>query len=413
MQRIITVPLFVVLIVLLSWAGNAQTRRGASSGRIPPITSRFTAGDSARVPIEIDNNIIFLRVRVNGSRPLKFIFDTGASVSVVNSALIRELGLKPKGKVRGTATGGNIEVGLVGGVSLSVEGAEVANQIVATMSLAATPCVEFDGVIGYDFINQFVVEIDYDGKFINLHRPQTYVYSGNGKTVPLLLDGLRTPLVQANISVKGEPAISSRLELDTGGDSAFIVNSPFVKKHKLASLVSHTVGGSSVGAGGDSKIVIGRVKSIQVGPFTIENPTLSLAQDSEGSRGSNENDGIVGGEVLRRFKVILDYSRSRMLLEPTSSVSQPYEIGMTGLNFGSDQEDCKVQRIESVNPNSPATEAGLQPGDIITAIDGRSTGDIPSNELEQMFKQNGRELNLTIKRDSEILQKKLKLRRLI
>jgi hypothetical protein len=257
------------------------------------------------------------------------------------------------------------------------------------------------------------VEIDYDGKFINLHRPQTYVYSGNGKTVPLLLDGLRTPLVQANISVKGEPAISSRLELDTGGDSAFIVNSPFVKKHKLARLVSHTVGGSSVGAGGDSKIVIGRVRSIQLGPFTIENPTLSLAQDTEGSRGSEENDGIVGGEVLRRFKVVIDYSRSRMLLEPTSSVSQPYEVGMTGINFGSNQEDCKVQRIESVNPNSPATEAGLQPGDIITAIDGRAAGDIPSNELEQMFKQNGRELNLTIKRDSEILQKKLKLRRLI
>jgi PDZ domain/Aspartyl protease len=413
MQRIMTVALLAGLMVSTSLQGSAQKRRRGTRGQVPPVTSRFTSGKSARIPLEIDNNIIFLKVRVNGSRPLKFVFDTGASVSGINSALLAELGLKPGRQAQGTATGGNIQVGLINGVSLSVEGAEVANQIIASLSLAETPCVEFDGFIGYDFINQFIVEIDYQAKVINLYDRRTYVYSGQGRIVPLVLAGRRTPLVLTNITVDRGRSIVSRLELDTGGDSAFIINSPFVKRHELMRSLSRSVAGSQVGAGGEQKLVVGRVKNVQLGPFTIDSPILSLSQDTQGFGASEESDGILGGEVLRRFKVILDYSRQRLILEPNSDLNQPYEVGMTGFSFGSKEEDCKVQRIESIEPHSPASDAGLQPGDIITAIDGRAVSDIPSNELEQLFKQNGRELTLTIKRDSQSFQKKLRLRRLI
>src|SRR5262245_14787971 len=159
MQRITTAALFAMLILSGRLTGNSQERRRKPHDEVPKVTSRFSSGDSAlRVPLEIDNNIIFLRVRVNGSRPLKFIFDTGASVSCIDAKLLAELKLKPEGQATGTATGGNIEVGLINGVSLSVEGAEVANQIIASLSLEEMPCVDFDGIVGYDFINQFVVE---------------------------------------------------------------------------------------------------------------------------------------------------------------------------------------------------------------------------------------------------------------
>jgi len=413
MQRMITVPLLAGLILLTSLDGKAQKRGRSSGGQVPHVTSRFIAGNSARIPIEIDNNIIFLRVRVNGSRPLKFIFDTGASVSVIDSELVAELGLKTQGQTKGTATGGNIQADLIHGVSLSVEGAEVANQIVASFSFAKMPCVEFDGVIGYDFINQFVVEIDYPGKLINLYKPQTYVYSGHGKIVPLQLAETRTPLVFARITVEGGRSIASRLEVDTGGDSAFVINSPFVKKNQLLKALSRKVSGSGVGAGGESKRVVGRFKNVQLGLFTIINPILNLSQDTEGGRASEEYDGIVGGEVLRRFNLILDYSRKRMILEPNAEFIQPYEVGMTGFDFESAEDNCKDYKIESVEPVSPARDAGLEPGDIITAIDGRSMSEIPSEEIEQMFKQVGRELTLTIKRGSENLQKKMTLRRLV
>jgi hypothetical protein len=112
--------------------------------------------------------------------------------------------------------------------------------------------------------------------------------------------------VLTNITVDRGRSIVSRLELDTGGDSAFIINSPFVKRHELMRSLSRSVAGSQVGAGGEQKLVVGRVKNVQLGPFTIDSPILSLSQDTQGFGASEESDGILGGEVLRRFKVILD-----------------------------------------------------------------------------------------------------------
>src|SRR5262249_2633729 len=146
---------------------------------------------------------------------------------MVNADLIGELKLKVQGQADGTATGGSIHVGLVNGVSLSVEGAEVTNQIIATLALDKSPCVQFDGIIGYDFINQFIVEIDYPNSAINLYSPKTYTYSGEGKVVPLLIAGRRTPLAEVSINLEGGRSVVSQLEVDTGGDTAFVFSSPF------------------------------------------------------------------------------------------------------------------------------------------------------------------------------------------
>jgi hypothetical protein len=292
---------------------------------------RFEFGNSAlKIPLEIDNNIVLMRVSVNGSKPLRFIFDTGASASMINSPLAAELGLKAEGQAHGNGTGGKFQGSYTKGVSLSVPGAEVSNQLVAWFPFPTVPDFEFDGVIGYDFINQFVVEIDYENKIMNLYNPRTYAYSGTGKVIPLILMGRKTPLARTKIILEGRAPVEANLEVDTGADGTFVINSPFVKRQKLVAAIQKTTQDTRNGAGGQEKVLVGRFKAGQLGPFVLKNPTVALSLDTEGAGGSEDNDGVIGGEIFRRFKVILDYSRKQMILEPNKSFNDPYNIDSGG-----------------------------------------------------------------------------------
>ena len=308
----------------------AQQPRGstpARRSRKPALRVHFASSNSAlKIPLEIDNNIILMRVRVNNSRPLKFLFDTGASHSVIDSRRATELGLKSQGQATGSGTGGAVQVSLIKGVSLSVQGAEVSNQLIASMPFNTPSGFEFDGIIGYDFINQFVVEVEYQNKVMSLYNPRTYAYSGKGEVIPLILAGRRTPLIHTRIILEGRAPVEAKLEVDTGLDGTFIINSPFVKKQGLLAAIPETTQGSGVGAGGEQKRLIGRVKAVQFGRLVIDNPPVGFSLDTEGSGASENYDGLIGGEILRRFKVILDYSRRRMILEPNKSFSDPYDV---------------------------------------------------------------------------------------
>ncbi|MDT4967922.1 MAG: hypothetical protein QOJ64_2659 [Acidobacteriota bacterium] len=327
---------FLACLMFLSAASHVSAQQPGRGKSVPKHRraapkARFSSGDSAlKIPLEIDNNIILMRVSVNGSRPLKFIFDTGASVSVINQSLATELGLNAKGQASGDATGGKIQVSLIRGVSLSVQGAEVSNQVFASMPIPKPPGFEFDGVIGFDFINQFVVEIDYRNKTMSMYDPHTYTYSGRGEVIPLILAGRRIPLARTSITLEGHTPVEARLEVDTGADGTFVITSPFVKKHGLLAAVSKTIQGDRRGAGGEEKVLIGRVKAVQLGRFTIENPPVAFSLDTEGAGASEANDGVIGGEVFRRFKVIIDYSRKRMILEPNEDFNDPYDLEQTG-----------------------------------------------------------------------------------
>jgi predicted aspartyl protease len=335
MRHYFRVAAFVLALAVVGFAVSSpakvdaqRVKRRASAqkarGAVPSV--RFDSGDRVLgVPLEIDNNIILLRVRVNGSEPLRFIFDTGASHTVISSRRAAELGLKAEGRFSGNATGGAIRGSVVKGVSLGVKGAEVSNLLVASMPFETPPGFDFDGIIGSDFIRQFVVEIDYQGKTMNLYDPRAFRYKGGGEALPLILTG-STPLVRAEVTLEGRAPFEARLEVDTGADGTFLFNSPFVKKRNLPAAFPKAAQESASGGGGEQRRLVGRAKAVKLGRVVLDNPPVGLSLDTEGSGASEANDGLVGGEVLRRFKVILDYSRGRMILEPNGSLKDPFEV---------------------------------------------------------------------------------------
>src|SRR5690242_9465628 len=135
-QMVLGIWVLAVLALSAPLQADAQQPGKGRSARQPQQavpTVRFDSGDSAlKIPLDIDNNIIRMRVRVNDSKPLLFIFDTGASASAINSQRAAELGLKAQGQVHGNATGGRIRGSFIKGVRLGVQGAEVSDQLIAS-----------------------------------------------------------------------------------------------------------------------------------------------------------------------------------------------------------------------------------------------------------------------------------------
>ena len=159
-----------------------------------------------------------------------------------------------------------------------------------------------------------------------------------------------------------------------------------------------------------SRTLQGRVRNVQVGRFMINNPLVSFSQ-AEGAK--TDGDGQIGGEVLRRFRLILDYSRRRIILEPNKHLVEPIEGDMSGFELVAEGEGLKTLTINEVLANSPAAEAGLQEEDELIAINGRPVTEFSLEQIRQMLKREGKEYVLTLKRGSQALQVKLKTRRLI
>jgi hypothetical protein len=409
-------------LALLSPPAQAQTG-GTQSGHAPAaaptaaVNARFDSGASATgIPFDLEDNSIFIRVRVNGSRPLRFIFDTGAGLTILNARTARELGLKASGTtLKGSAVGGQISGDVFKGVSLSVPGVTASNQMVGAVSFDSVPCEmrSVDGIVGYEFIKEFVVEINYSRRVINLYDPKTFVYKGAGELVPLKI--ARTPFVNAELLIDGRAPVEGSFEVDTGSDSAVSLTSPFVKKNGLLSAIGSTVETpEDEELGGKSKSFVGRVKGFQIGKFVLENPVVLLSEDTEGGMADEGNAGPIGNQVFSRFKVTLDYSRSRMYLEPNEMFGNPFEYDMTGFDLWQEGEGCKVYKVGRVLKGGAGADAGLREGDLLLAVDDHPVEQFKSSgELYPFFAREGTEHTLTIRRGEQVLHLKIKLRRVI
>ncbi len=128
---------------------------------------------------------------------------------------------------------------------------------------------------------------------------------------------------------------------------------------------------------------------------------------------AEDNDGPIGNEIMRRFKVTIDYSRRRMMLEPNSQLSQPFESDMSGIVIDAEGKDCRIFKVEDVTEKSPAADAGILNGDEIVAIDGKPANQFTSSRIEKLLMQDGTVRWLTLRRDGKIRLATIKLRRRI
>lgn len=385
-----------------------RTPQAQSKTEIEP-DYHFASGKKAlAIPFESSNNLIFVQVRVNKSAPLPFILDTGASYTVIKQNRAQSLGLKLEQK-ESEFEGEPVAKG----VRLSLPGVELIDQtIVAAPTAMLEPSVgrAVEGVLGYDIFRNFVVEIDYAAQRINLYEAASYKYRGGSESIPLMIED-NTPFVHAQIIQPEGKSYEGKFMIDTGANSALNIFGGFDTAHGISKSLPKLLQTTSVGVSGRRGASIGRINEIRLGSFKIKNPVVSLAPVRPDS--DDLGDGEIGAELLRRFKVIVDYSRQRIILEPNAQFAEPFEASLSGASIAAEGVDYKTFKVRAVIENSPASEVGLRAGDIITKIDDQPATKLTFEQLRRMFRQEDREYLLEIKRDDKVQQVKLKLRRLI
>jgi C-terminal processing protease CtpA/Prc len=120
----------------------------------------------------------------------------------------------------------------------------------------------------------------------------------------------------------------------------------------------------------------------------------------------------VGQQIAGKFKVFLDYSHARIILEPNSTFADPMERATAGIAMTTEGKDRATVRITDVLENSPATEAGLRKDDILVSIDGQEVGELRITRLAEMFEKPAT-YKLLIRRGEQSLQIPLTTRKLI
>jgi hypothetical protein len=150
--------------------------------------SSASAADVA-LPFELATGHIILQASVNDSPPLSFILDTGDKYGIIDLDRAKALNLALGRSIAVHGVGPQTTPGaFVKDATFRAAGLPGFSQpITIAMPLAGISAKighAVDGIIGADFISEFVVELDYAGSRMVLHQPSAFSYTGPGVTLP-------------------------------------------------------------------------------------------------------------------------------------------------------------------------------------------------------------------------------------
>ena len=372
----------------------------------------------AVIPFQSYGGLIYVRSVVNGDSAW-LILDTGSSRTGFDRDWARTIGAVPVTAPGATAAAGGDTASVSTAVvdTFRIDGLELRNYPVALYPLRGVSAASGRperGFVGHDVLQRFTVEIDYQEQLVRLYDPALYRYAGSGTVVPFAADA-DVPLLRGSVAVRGRRPLPARLLLDTGASGlCLILTVPFVEEHGLARAVSPAIE-APIGTGlpGELRGTIARLEALRLADWKIAFPTTGLGSERTGFLGRTDLDGVIGNAVFEGSRLIVEYARRRIIVEPHASVGGRCDYDMSGLRLTAQGPDLRHIMVDYVVPRSPAADAGIRVGDELLVIDGRAVADAALSEVRRVLRVNRALRRLVLKRDADTLRVTLRLRRLL
>jgi hypothetical protein len=261
----------------------------------------------APVGSQFKNGLIFVDVRVNGASGL-FLLDTGAAASVFDPRFAEAAGvslgrpreIEGRGGDVGARQGQAVQLALAGGAQ-----ARISPVVTDLSEASAAMGVPLAGILGEDFLQGFVLTLNYRDQSVSLAGDAT----DPADATPIRFG--RAPYVTARVLL-GDHMASGDFEIDTGSNTAIEFWKPFARSALGDARGTRDVG---LGVAGESTIERGQVDALDVAGRRIAGPQVNFADETPPAADAGPAyAGVIGGPAWNGLVLTLDLPHRRMWL---------------------------------------------------------------------------------------------------
>jgi len=317
------------------------------------------------VPMEEQDSVL---LELRGSRPdlppAPAVLDTGAWWTILDSAAADAFGVVPTGEVPfymepAWLPAGSAWIGVVDRITIAgieIDGARVL------VSDELGDSIQGAGLVGWDFISRYVVEVDAPARALRI-APHALYREAPGAVRLWSYGGLREPPMVRG-AIEGAEGL---LVLDTGAPVDVVVTNPaFTARHPRR-------GGDEVWLHGYTDMRVAadyatEIDDMRIGPFAF--PAMpAIARDRDRER-VGSGIGLVGMGLMRHMRIAFDLRNREVRLWPGSSYQA---LVRAGLELD-DDGGRRAARVTRVVPGGPADAARLRDNDVLLSIANRRVG---------------------------------------
>jgi hypothetical protein len=232
--------------------------------------------------------------------------------------------------------------------------------------LSAHLGIKIDGILGFPLFQETIVTLDYPQSRLVItptgevsYLPGATIKFNNTRGIPLI----PIRVGETNLVALLDSGSDASLQLNPLG-----LNLTFAAGPRPGAIISNL--------GGDRVQEIGRLSQpLALGQYSFPSPVVDLADQLS----------VVGANILRHFSVTFDQARNQVTFfrESTAPVTMD-AVRSSGVSVS---KAAAYWRVVGVVPGSPADDAGVRNGDLITRINGESVSLWPLTRYEALVKQ--------------------------
>jgi hypothetical protein len=369
---------------------------------IEPVSRLIT-----RVPfVQLTGGVVILNAKLDDfPDTLNFILDSGSSGISLDSSTVSYFNLKPEESdrtIRGIA--GIKKVGFLYNRKLRFPGLTVDSLNFHVNDYSVLTSVygeQVDGIIGYSFLNRYIVKLNYDSLYMDICSKGSIKYPRGGYLFKPIISTLPVQLAR----VKDERTQNVRFLHDIGAGVCLMLSQDFVDDSSFLQKKRKLWPKDGEGIGGKVRMNLTVVKELKIGPYRFRNVPTYVFEDTYNVTSYPYLAGLIGNDILRRFNVIYNYAKRDIHVVPNSHYRDPFDYSYSGIELYF--VDGKIE-IGSVAQGSPAEQAGIKEGDVVIAVNNDFTQNF--NKYKAAILATAAKVKLVLQRNGELKLVELKVK---